>query len=163
MKNLQISTETERQQTAWAFIEANYPNYSQSREIAYINDLFKIVDDELEDGDNASALKEQLNLPSKEDYQRLLNEALVKAYERAIAAHLRERSHKTYVLFGSDAVRMYFEKGAASVNLNKIDGVVYAFSATDSPLHICGVAEGWNGFLEISEQEYNIIQSQFNK
>ena len=78
--------------TAWDFVEAHYPNYSSSDEIAENEDLSKLVNGFYEDGDDAHKLLleeyggEITNPQIKIDY----NESLVKIYEEAIENYLNQ-------------------------------------------------------------------------
>ena len=112
MKQQARNTDVERQQTAWAFVEANYPNYSSCDKIAYIDDLSKIVNGECEDGDSASKLERLLEITTVEQAQELLNQALVDVYERAIVAHAEAIQRKTDNLLDSQPVGQYLKKFA---------------------------------------------------
>ncbi len=80
--------------TPWDFVEKYFPNYYGSDEIAYNNDLQKLIDEEYEEGDSASQLLTQLekSYPSlqgssatrSDTLQRLKNESDLSIYTKAI-------------------------------------------------------------------------------
>ena len=86
---------------AWDFVELHYPNYSSSDQIAYADDLQKIVDGELngdalkifnkEFGGNALLAKEMYNKVYREIYEVAIISFLEKERATAIerAKHLQ--------------------------------------------------------------------------
>lgn len=72
--------------TAWNFVEENYPNYHTSQEIAYNDDLSKLVNGENNNGDDSSKLldKEYGGDERNPHIQIDFNESLVRIYELSI-------------------------------------------------------------------------------
>jgi hypothetical protein len=74
--------------SVWAFVEEHYPNYSTCDEIAFSDDLQKILDGEIDPDSGAEKLANQFYGNGCEAYrsqvERDLNEAKVKIYEKAI-------------------------------------------------------------------------------
>jgi len=74
--------------TAWDFVEAHYPNYHSSNEIAHSDDLAKLIDDDYTDDEHDHAANllrieyggDVKNPKIQADY----NEVMVNIYEKAI-------------------------------------------------------------------------------
>jgi len=79
--------------TPWDFVEKYYPNYYGSDEIAYNDDLSKLIHKEQEDGDFASELlkTEYDNDIRNPKIQRDYNRSMSEIYETAIEYYLKEQ------------------------------------------------------------------------
>lgn len=90
---------------AWDFVEKYYPNYSTCDEIAYNDDLQKIVDEEYEEGSEAEGIldsitdeitgthpafysQEYINELIDQEVLRRLKESTCEIYERAIEGYI---------------------------------------------------------------------------
>jgi hypothetical protein len=169
--------------TAWEFVEKYYPNYYSSNEIAENEDLGKILNGEL-DG-NAEELykkeieEQRIHFGGRLNEEELENEVLkvfeaqknasdAGIYEKAIVAYLESCRKKTHFLLGSVVVKEYQENGIESVcalfkteqeensYLTEGDTFVHTEGIT-TPIEFAIALQGWEEFVEISEEEYKIL------
>jgi len=105
--------------TPWDFVEKYYPNYYGSDEIAYNDDLSKLLDEEHEDGDCASELlkREYNNDLNNGQIQEDYNKSMSEIYERAIEGYLKEQEksegldiQKTLILSTGHLPRFEFDR-----------------------------------------------------
>jgi hypothetical protein len=79
-----------KMETAWDFVQEYFPNYYQSNLIAYSEDLSKLVNKELEEGDSAYSLlmkdySGDIDNPSiYMDYKQVMSDIYEKAIEQYI-------------------------------------------------------------------------------
>ena len=81
--------------TVWDFVEKYYPNYSSSDEIAYNNDLQKIIDGEI-------------NGCAEDLYNDMLNEGI---FEEDIITIAQQRLDKSNAEIYADAIQNYLNNG----------------------------------------------------
>lgn len=81
--------------TVWDFVENYYPNYSSSDEIAYNNDLQKIIDGEI-------------NGYAEDLYNDMLNEGI---FEEDIITIAQQRLDKSNAEIYADAIQNYLNNG----------------------------------------------------
>lgn len=71
---------------------------------------------------------------------------------------------KTFFLFGTEVCDVHSISGDASIIaylINKNEGDIISFdSSTEHPNILLSKYDGWNEWVEISEQEYNLISSK---
>lgn len=80
----------ETELTPWHFVEKYYPNYSTCSQIAYADDLQKIIDGEIDEGSHAEKIWSMANEDIKairEDYDTVHKEIYEKAIEAFIELH----------------------------------------------------------------------------
>ena len=98
-KSIEV-TQLPEMKNAWEFVEKYYPKYTSSDEIAYNNDLQKIVDNEI-NGCAKDLYEEMINVEGilEEDVvtiaQQRLNESNASIYEEAIENFLQIWIRKT--------------------------------------------------------------------
>lgn len=67
---------------------------------------------------------------------------------------------KTFYLFGTDAVREFQEsqdsKAVAEIIRNN-GGQLYSIGLYDNTSELLSAYDGWNDFLELSEEDFNAI------
>jgi hypothetical protein len=68
----------------WDFIEKNYPNYYGCSNITTIDDITKILNNELSESDDNNELVQDLKNQPKEKIQDLYNALMVEVYHNAI-------------------------------------------------------------------------------
>ena len=78
--------------TVWDFVEKYYPNYSSSDEIAYNNDLQKIIDGEI-------------NGCAEDLYNDMLNEGI---FEEDIITIAQQRLDKSNAEIYADTIENFF-------------------------------------------------------
>jgi hypothetical protein len=69
---------------------------------------------------------------------------------------------KKYFLFGQEASIIYMDEGFKELldNINYLGYAVFVFEeGRTSPLELLEAYDGWNGFAEITEEEYNILSN----
>lgn len=82
--------------TVWDFVEENYPGYHSSEDIAKSDDLHKLVNEEQEDGDDATFLLDKEYKGDVRNPHILIdhNELLVQIYEKAIENFYKKQPKK---------------------------------------------------------------------
>jgi hypothetical protein len=161
----------------WDFVEKYYPNYYSSDRIALSNDLAKLVHEEYEEGDCAHRLLMR-------DYGGDIDNPQIKidndAVEREVidAAILeflhskKEQSVTRYYLFGKDVSEKYkaegFEKAFSAAKDVSEKGLrwnsgmnfdVHKFVDGENPEHLIEAYEGYDGFVEITADEYEQLNN----
>ena len=66
----------------------------------------------------------------------------------------------TYFLFGETASQEYQDGGAMGVKTR--DGDVFLYNdQAETPAELLSAFEGWNGFSEITKEDYNLLSIHF--
>lgn len=84
--------------TAWDFVEKHYPDYYSCDEIAYSDDLSKVINGEMQEGDNSMELWEstlEANNGNEQDAMKQIKESyemiMFVIYEKAIENFIKQK------------------------------------------------------------------------
>jgi len=141
------------------FIEKYYPNYHSCDNIARMNDLLVILNDELNKNSKSYKLYEDyvghiiLSVNSELD---LMKRDIL---EQAIKGYVNQETK--YLAFGIDICSWIHHEGAhtAALNKHRCGGSINKVTPKTTLAQILEMHAGWEHYSFISKQEYDFIES----